>query len=485
MITTTTPAETLIVGAGLAGLVTAYRLKQFGIPVDIVEARDRPGGRVHSVTEALGTPITAELGGEAFDSDHVAGLTLAQECGLPLVDLWQQSPGGKADLFWFDQQRLDPQAVQAEFTALLQVHQQDWQVVQQFLHTGQRTPQIQALDALSIAEYLSQRGVSRSLHQALTTAYTIKYGMDSTRQSSLNLLSYFKSVADCQSLFGNSDERYYIQGGNAQLPQALYGAVSDRVQLATQLEALVAQRDGQYIATFRQGQTVSDRAYHRVVLTLPFSVLRHLDVRADLPAPQRLAIQQLSYSTPTKVISAYREKVWRQQGLNGLAYTDLAIQHCWEACDSLRSEQTALLVAYPGGEMGQAIATQSATQIEPAIATDLEQLFPGSRRAQFTSDLLCSQWLTNPYSVGAYSCYQVGQWAAFYGWEGQHTDQLWFAGEHCSLRYQGYMEGACETAEQVVLEILQEAGQKAAIAAQRQRLQQYQQQRPQGFTILG
>ncbi|RZM81759.1 flavin monoamine oxidase family protein [Leptolyngbya iicbica] len=483
IVTVASPAETLIVGAGLAGLVTAYRLKQFGIDVDIVEARDRPGGRIHSVTNALGTSLTAELGGEAFDSDHVACLTLAQELGLPVVDLWSQADAGAEDLFWFGQQRLDPQAIQAEFTALLRAQPQDWQAVQQFLQTGERTPVIQSLDALSIADYLSRHGVSRSLYQALTTAYTIKYGMDSTRQSCLNLLSYFKSAADCQSLFGNSDERYYLQGGNAQLPQALFAAVGDRVQLATQLETLAARRDGQYVATLRQGQTVRDRSYRRVVLTLPFSVLRHLDLQVDLPPSQRQAIQQLGYSTPTKVISAYRTKVWRQQGLNGLAYTDLAMQHCWEACDSLRSSEIALLVAYPGGAAGQAITTLDLADLAPMMQADLAQLFPGICAAQLTPDWLRSQWLTDPFSAGAYSCYEVGQWSAFYGFEGQRTEHLFFAGEHCSRRYQGYMEGACETAEQVTLAILQDIGHQPAIAAQQQRLQHYQQSRQSGFSL--
>ncbi|MDA0866989.1 MAG: NAD(P)-binding protein [Cyanobacteria bacterium] len=60
----------LVVGAGLAGLVATYRLRQAGVAVDLIEARDRPGGRVLSVTHALGTGIAAEMGGEAFDSDY-------------------------------------------------------------------------------------------------------------------------------------------------------------------------------------------------------------------------------------------------------------------------------------------------------------------------------------------------------------------------------------------------------------------------------
>jgi monoamine oxidase len=214
-----------------------------------------------------------------------------------------------------------------------------------------------------------------------------------------------------------------------------------------------------------------------VILTLPFSGLRRLDLRVTLSAPQRRAIAELGYSTPTKLITAYRQKVWRQQGLNGLAYTDLPMQHCWEASDSLRSANTALLVAYPGGQTGQAIAAQSSEQIAIALHRDLSQLFPAIAAHRLTPRLLRSEWLTDPWSAGAYSCYQVGQWTAFYGWEGRRVERLWLAGEHCSRRYQGYMEGACETAERVVAELLSDRRLTVAAQQQRSRLQHLHQQR--------
>ncbi|HEY9889323.1 MAG TPA: FAD-dependent oxidoreductase, partial [Candidatus Obscuribacterales bacterium] len=257
------PAATLVVGAGLAGLTVAYRLQQYGLPVDVVEARDRPGGRIHSQPQALGTQLTAELGGEAFDSDHAACLTLAQALGLPVVDLWSQVPADLEDTLWFGGQRLSARQVQTEWAALLQERAADWQAVQQFLGDGKRTDRIAALDALSIPDYLDQCGAGATLRQVVTTAYTIKYGIEAEVQSSLNVLGYFQKLGDCEWLFGTSDERFYLQGGNSQLPAALYGAVGDRVHLGTALEALTATADGRYQATLRPGQTVGDRRYER------------------------------------------------------------------------------------------------------------------------------------------------------------------------------------------------------------------------------
>lgn len=476
-------AETLVVGAGLAGLTIAHRLQQYGLAVTVAEARDRPGGRVYSIPNALNTPLTAEMGGEAFDSDHVACLNLAQALGLLIVDLWQQMPANLTDAFWFNYRPQCPKTMQAEFAALLRSRQSDWQSVQHYLQGGPLTEEVRALDGLSIADYLQRHGVSRSLYQGVTTAYASKYGMDAAEQSSLNLLSYFQTAADCDALFGNADERFYLPGGNAQLTTALFEQVGDRVHLQTCLEALAETADGRYRATLRQGKTLDDRTFTRVVLTIPFSVLRHLDLRVALPNQQRQAIHTLGYSTPTKIISAYGDRPWRRRGYSGLLYTDLPVQHCWEASDSLQSPAAAaLLVAYPGGKVGHNLSQRSSPQTAAHLLTDLDAIFPALSQTRLTPAILCSNWQSDPFAQGAYSCYRMGQWTQFDGCEGQRVGNLFFAGEHCSRRYQGYMEGACETAERVVLEILQDLG-SPQWPQQQARLAAYQQQRQRGFSL--
>ena len=83
----------LVVGAGIAGLTAAYRLRQAGVRVDIIEARNRVGGRMRSLANAAGTQITAELGGEFIDSDHTCLRSLATELGLKIVDLLAAEQG--------------------------------------------------------------------------------------------------------------------------------------------------------------------------------------------------------------------------------------------------------------------------------------------------------------------------------------------------------------------------------------------------------
>ncbi len=101
--------KVLVVGAGIAGLTAAYRLRQAGVPVDIIEARNRVGGRMRSLANAAGSGVTVELGGEFIDTDHTKLRSLAQELGLETADLLATDEGLVPET-WYFQGRKIPRA---------------------------------------------------------------------------------------------------------------------------------------------------------------------------------------------------------------------------------------------------------------------------------------------------------------------------------------------------------------------------------------
>ena len=90
----------VIIGAGTAGLVCAYRLQQRGIAARVVEASSRAGGRMFSLRNFFPDNQLTELGGEYIDSEHTTMRGLVDELGLKLNDLGAEKPGRRTHLFF-------------------------------------------------------------------------------------------------------------------------------------------------------------------------------------------------------------------------------------------------------------------------------------------------------------------------------------------------------------------------------------------------
>ena len=76
-------------------------------------------------------------------------------------------------------------------------------------------------------------------------------------------------------------------------------------------------------------------------------------------------------------------------------------------------------------------------------------------------------WPGELYTQGAYTCYRPGQYVQFFGVEGERVGNIFFAGEHTSLDFQGFMEGACRSSEIAAMEILKDLGLAPAVEALR------------------
>jgi monoamine oxidase len=80
----TPPPVIAVVGGGLAGLNAAFQLQKAGYAATVYEARRRLGGRILSVTGALGEGLVTDLGGQLINTDHADMLALVEAFGLPL-----------------------------------------------------------------------------------------------------------------------------------------------------------------------------------------------------------------------------------------------------------------------------------------------------------------------------------------------------------------------------------------------------------------
>jgi monoamine oxidase len=448
------PPKIVIVGGGMAGLNAAYKLQKAGLASTVYEGSNRTGGRMFTATDLLGAGLTTELGGEFIDTSHAEMLALIDEFGLQRLDTLDPSVESlKKETYFVNGRHYTIAQAARAFVPLAARVAADYESMDDvdFDTEGGGT----VFDQMSIAQYLDGYGASGWLRELLDVAYVTEYGLDPQEQSSLNF-TFLIGTGDLStpegfSLLGESDERYKVKGGNQQLVDELARRVGPAINLRHKLEAIRSRGEG-FRLTFQSDGGAVDVDADIVVLAIPFSLLREVDIRAPLSPLKQKSIRELAYGNNAKVLVGFETRRWQTLGYSGATYTDEPFQLAWD--NSFVQPGTAGgLTLYSGGkaalDVGQGTAEEAARRLMPGV----DRAYPGAIGQQ-NGKVSRFHWPTFPWTKGSYSCYKPGQWTTIGGYEGVPEGNLFFAGEHCSYDFQGYMNGAAQSGADTAVAIM-------------------------------
>src|SRR5215831_18891908 len=268
-----------VVGAGLAGLTCAYRLKQAGYTASVYEASSRVGGRCWTIRDTFADGQIAEHGGELIDQGHTEIRQLAQELGLSLDNLLAAEANGTDDFYYFDGAPYTFGQATNDLKAIWQqIHSDVTAAPFPTLYNNNPTQRALELDRMSVRAWISSYvpgGFGSKLGQLLDVAYNIEYGAETTVQSSLNML-YLLGFSGQGNLriFGPSNEKYHVRGGNDQIPARLAAQLTGQIVLNQPLTAIKQNADNTYQLTLKAMGSAKTVTADRVVLAIPFSILR-------------------------------------------------------------------------------------------------------------------------------------------------------------------------------------------------------------------
>lgn len=443
-----------IIGGGVAGLNALHQLKKHGLQATVYEASDRTGGRMFTVQEAMGPGTWTEFGGEFVDTSHADIWALAGEFGLELIDYAQASELElEQEAFYFEGRHRSLEEVVTGFRRFAARLQEDMDRLSDDISYTCKDPFTIQMDRSNLSEYLENIGADGWIKSLIEAAYEAEYGLSTEMQSALNLLLLISTDTSDGRLafFGDSDERYKVRGGNQRITDALTSRYEDHIRYGASLES-IRPRNRSYELYFSGKNKAVPADF--VIMALPFTRLRQVDMRLDMPRVKRQCIDTLSYGTNAKLMLGMQSHFWRKQGFTGLVYSDNGVTNGWDNAQLQTPDDAAAgLSILFGGRQGVELGQGSVASQKNKYLPLWNDIYPGAT-AHFNGKMARMHWPSHPYTLGSYTCYTPGQYTGISGAEQMPVGKIFFAGEHCGGEFSGFMNGAAKSGREAAEAII-------------------------------
>jgi monoamine oxidase len=440
-----TPRRVVVIGAGMAGLVAAYELQRAGHTPIVLEAQNRVGGRVCTLREPFTHGLHAEAGAMRIPRAHRLTTAYIEKFGLTVSPFTMGNPNGYCFLHGRKHRARDIEADPACLGFDVADHERGKSALRHWAGTIQ-----------SFARRLEEEG------EDCWDKIALEYDHYSTREFleannwSEGLIETFGLLADQEAVMNASflellrEEvgKYYtdmvaIDGGMDRLPNAFVPALQNRIRFGAKMVAIEQSEAGvtiQYRNAAGQFQVQGDFA----IVTVPFAVLRHVEVNPAFSRAKQRAIRQLHYDASAKVLLQFRRRFWEDDDgiFGGGTVTDLPIR----------------IVYYPdhGRETGRGVVLASYTWSEDAQRWG--SLAPHDRIAQALENFVCihpqaaeffevgttKMWHDDEFAGGAFALFDPGQQSLLHRHIIAPEGRVHFAGEHASLAH-AWIQGAIES----------------------------------------
>lgn len=456
----TAPKRVIVVGAGVAGLVAAYELLNAGHDPLLLEAQQRPGGRICTLREPFSDGLYAEVGAMRIPRAHDLTMAYVERFGLRLVPFTVDNPNA---YYFVCGRRWRISEANANVDAL------GFETAPN--ERGRTAGQLWDAALKPIRDQL------RTMGEAAWSEILATYGRLSTREFlercgwSEGAIEMFGLLANQEALMNSSflellrEEvgNYYadmveIDGGMDSLPRAFMPALGSRIRFGAKMVA-VDQTPDRVTIHYRTAAGHASVTGDFAILTVPFPILRHVEAVKPFSRGKQRAIRQLHYDASAKILVQCRRRFWEEDDIfGGRTMTDLPIRAVHYPDHGRESGRGVLLASYTWSEDAQrwgsllpsdriAQALENLAQIHPQTITEFEV---------GTSKI----WHHDEFAGGAFALFDPGQQTLLYEHIVAPEGRIHFAGEHASSVHawiQGAIESGLRSADEVHRRSFQES----------------------------
>ena len=442
----------IVIGAGLSGLNAALLLEEQGVDVQVLEGRQRVGGRVLSHRDLPGNP---ESGGTSFGVGYARLLDACKRFNIGLIDVTPIVPFfGDRDLI------LDGKSIpRAEWPA----HPRNpfpagmkqslpWTYLNPVI--GKNNPLRNADSWLepanarydvSLHAWLTSLGISEEIID-LCWNTNPNYGTTAHDVSAMMVL-FGATFTMMQAQLGGKTFGYTAVGGNQSIPEAMAKGLKKPVILGRNVVGIRTADSGTEVQCADGTVYKADYA----ISSLPMPVLRRVRIDPLVTGAKGLAINTLASQPLTMLHLAVKKPFWENDGRSPNIFSDgLAGMVVAERKGRIPQEVTSLTV-WIRGRNATWMDTLDQKDAVAAILDDLYRVRPAAKGK--VEPRVYHSWYRDQFSAGDWAVWAPGQVTAFAGAVGKPHGRIHFCGEHTAVSNRG-MEGAMESGERAAFEVL-------------------------------
>ncbi|WP_209123719.1 FAD-dependent oxidoreductase [Alkalihalobacillus sp. BA299] len=440
---TSNHVDVVIIGAGLSGLAAAHELKKADLSFGVLEARERSGGRLFSLTEV---GFGLDLGAQWVSSSHLRVIQLIDEYGLKLISTYQkgktiyeQSGSIKKVHGSF------PQMSRLAIIDLFKMKRNINHIIKQLPEKPWKSDLGQSLDKITMQNFVDKHMFSDEGKKVFALLAEEEMNEKLHNVSALDVLWFIKSAGNVNKLL--AAEQFWIEPGATALVKRMIEHLQGRVFFGKPVSKIEYGSENVVISSNGERWEAT-----KVIITAPPNIVRHITFDPRLPKDREELQSLATFPFVIKMVLIYDRPFWREEELNGSLYSDKGpISFTMDSTPE--DEIFGVLTVLIGGENAKIFSKMGKDYRKQETLKSLVRFY--GKKAATPIRFLEKDWSEEKWTGGGYgSHFPPGVLTKYGSALSEPIGPIHWAGTETANEWRIYMEGAIQSGQRAAEEVI-------------------------------